>query len=285
MKGIILSGGLGTRLFPLTKPISKQLLPLFDKPMIFYPLSTLLSLGISDILIITTNQDISNFKRLLGNGKQIGINISYKIQDSPNGIAESFIIAEKFIGKNNVTLILGDNIFYGINFENLSLKFTGKNGCKIFISKVSNPQRYGVVNFRNKDIKNIQEKPNKPKSSYAVTGLYVYDNEVVKISKKLKPSKRKELEITDVNNIYLKNQKLEFVKFPIDFYWQDVGTPEALTQAAEFIRSLQERQDILIGSPELTAYKNNYISKKNLLKLIKTYPQGYYKSKLKRLIS
>lgn len=283
MKGIILAAGRGTRLFPLTSPISKQLLPLFDKPMIFYPLSTLLYMGIDDILCIVKKEDIKNFKKLLGNGKQLGIKISYIIQDLPNGIAESFILAEKFIGHDNVTLILGDNIYYGLNFENISFNLSKGAGCKIFICKVSNPQRYGVVVYKENKIKKIEEKPKNPKSSYVVTGLYVYNNDVVRISKNLIPSKRNELEITDVNNNYLNKKKLEFVKLPISIFWQDVGTPEALIQASEFIRSIQDRQDILIGSPELMALKKNFISKKQIRKLISQYPFGYYRSKLERL--
>lgn len=283
MKGIILAGGKGSRLFPLTSHISKQLLPLFDKPMVFYPLSTLISMDIQDVVFIVTKENLNYFKKLFGNGNHLGIKITYLIQDLPNGIAESFIIAEKFIGKNNVTLILGDNIYYGPNFTKFSFNLKEDFGCKIFISKVFNPERYGVVNLSNNKIQTIEEKPNKPKSSYVVTGLYIYDNEVVEIAKKLKPSKRNELEITDVNNIYLKNKRLEFYKLSINVFWQDVGTPEALTQAAEFIRSIQDRQDILIGSPELMALKKNFISKKQIKKLISSYPQGYYRSKLERL--
>ena len=283
MKGIILAAGMGTRLFPLTKPISKQLLPLFDKPMIFYPLSTLIYMGIDDILCIVKKEDISNFKELLSNGKQLGINIKYIIQDSPNGIAESFILAEKFIGKDDVTLILGDNIYYGLNFENILFSLDKDKGGKIFICKVASPQRYGVVVFKGNNIHKVEEKPKNPKSSYVVTGLYIYDNEVIEISKNLKPSKRNELEITDVNNYYLNNKKLEFVKLPISIFWQDVGTPEALIQASEFIRSIQDRQDILIGSPELIALKKNFISKKQIKNIINTYPKGYYRSKLEKL--
>ena len=208
MKGIILAAGIGTRLFPLTKPISKQLLPLFDKPMIFYPLSTLIYMGIKDILCIVKKEDILNFKALLGNGKHLGIKINYVIQDSPNGIAESFILAEKFIGNDNVTLILGDNIYYGLNFENILFDLDQGKSSKIFICKVANPQRYGVVVFKGNKIKKIEEKPKKPKSSYVVTGLYIYNNDVIRISKNLIPSKRNELEITDVNNIYLNNIKI-----------------------------------------------------------------------------
>ena len=284
MKGIILAGGRGTRLFPLTSHISKQLLPLFDKPMIFYPLSTLISMGINDIAFIVRKDNLKHFKKLFGNGQHLGIKISYLIQDSPNGIAESFIIAEKFIGKENVTLILGDNIYYGPNFDDCSFDLSQNFGCKIFICKVFNPERYGVVNFDRNKIESIEEKPKKPKTSYVVTGLYIYNNEVVEISKKLTPSKRNELEITDINNTYLQNRQLEYVKLSINVYWQDVGTPEALTQASEFMRSIQDRQDILIGSPELMALKKNFINKKQFKKLIKQYPQSYYRSKLEKII-
>ena len=284
MKGIILAGGRGTRLFPLTKHISKQLLPLFDKPMVFYPLSTLISMGIYDILFIVRKDNIKHFKKLFGNGQHLGIKISYLYQDSPNGIAESFIIAEKFIGKENATLILGDNIYYGPNFGDYSFDLSQNFGCKIFICKVSNPESYGVVSFDRDKIESIEEKPKKPKTSYVVTGLYIYNNEVVEIAKKLKPSKRNELEVTDINNTYLQNRQLEYVKLSINVYWQDVGTPEALTQASEFMRSIQDRQDILIGSPELMALKKNFIHKKQLKKLINQYPPGYYRSKLEKII-
>ena len=279
MKGIILAGGLGTRLYPLTISVSKQLLPLFDKPMIYYPLTTLIELGIKDILLICKKEDKNLFKKLLNNGSQWGLKISYEVQDKPSGIAESFIIGKDFIKNDNVALILGDNIFYGINY-NINGFISGAN---IFAYKVNDPQRYGVVELKNKTPIKIVEKPKKPKSNYAVTGLYLYDNKVVSIAKNISPSKRGELEITDINNEYLRKSNLEVSILKQGSMWLDAGTFSSLLQASLFIQTLQERQNIQIGSPESASYLKNFISKKQLKNILEKSSNNEYYNNLKKL--
>tara|TARA_Y100000768_G_C23950689_1_gene670043 strand:+ start:699 stop:1553 length:855 start_codon:yes stop_codon:yes gene_type:complete len=284
MKGIILSGGYGTRLYPLTLPYSKQLLPIFDKPMIYYPLATLMSLGIREILIITTPSDLKLFKKLLSNSKNWGIKISYTVQKKPKGIAESFILAKDFIKNDNVSLILGDNIFNGINFElikkNIKDDFTG---ALLFTYKVENPSRYGVAQIKNNKITSIEEKPKKPKSNYAVTGLYIYDNNVINFSKKLKPSNRNELEITDVNKIYMKKKNLKNITMEKGTVWLDAGTFETLLQSSMYVQTIQKRQNILIASPEEISYQNGWIDKKDLKKIIKKLPFNEYRKYLENI--
>ncbi len=285
IKGIILAGGSGTRLSPLTIHMSKQLLPVFDKPMIYYPLYTLMSANIRDILIITAPQEINNFKKLLGNGERFGIKISYKVQKKPNGIAEAFIIGKKFINKDPVCLILGDNIFFGIDLLN-SLPFNKKDfqGAKIFAFKVPDPRRYGVVklNKKNQPVL-IEEKPKKPKSNLAVTGLYIYDNDIVSIASKIKPSKRNELEITDINDYYLKNKKLDVEILRTGSVWLDAGTTTSLLQAAQFVQTIQERQNLLISSPEELAFEKKWITKKTINKYFSKNNNNEYESYIKNL--
>lgn len=266
MKGIILAGGSGTRLSPLTKIVCKQLLPVYDKPMIYYPLAALMEAEIKDILIISTEKDIIKFKELFGNGNSLGINLEYKTQEKPNGIAEAFLIGEDFIKNDNVTLILGDNIFYGKNFSNI-LKESLKLGGIVFGYKVKNPEQYGVIEFnKNKKVISIEEKPTAPKSNYIIPGLYIYDNSVIEKAKNLKPSKRGELEITDISNFYLKEDKL-FVKIlDNNFIWFDTGTCDSLLEAQNFIKSEQEKTGKYIGCIEETAYKNNWINKEEIMK-------------------
>lgn len=279
-KGIILSGGTGSRLFPLTKVVNKQLLPVYDKPMIYYPLATLISLGIRDICIISNEQSILFYKTLFSDSNLLGLNISFEVQDQPNGIAESFLIAEKFIGEDNVCLILGDNIFHGLPKINLV-----KNEALIFAYDVSDPQRYGVVEIgeNNKAI-SIEEKPSNPKSNYAIPGLYFYDNKVVEYAKNLKPSIRGELEITDINKIYLINNKLNVVKLPRGVAWLDAGTPESLFQSASYVQAVQERQGIKIGCIEEECYKQGLINDQNLEKLMNKAPNSEYRSYLKKVL-
>ena len=266
-KGIILAGGSGTRLHPITLGISKQLLPIYDKPMIYYPLSTLMLAGIRDVLIISTEQDISFYKRLLGDGSNIGIHISYCIQPSPDGIAQAFILGERFIGNSNVCLVLGDNIFYG---ENLSKRLESavsiNHGATVFGYHVKNPEEFGVVDFdSNKKVKSIVEKPKKPKSNFAVTGLYFYDNDVVNIAKTLKPSSRGELEITSVNNYYLKKGNLSVELLGSGFAWLDTGSHESLIEAGQFVQTIQNRQGLKLACIEEIAYKNSWISTEKLV--------------------
>ena len=285
MKGIILAGGEGSRLHPLTLSVSKQLLPVFDKPLIYYPLSTLMSANIREILCITTSNELENFKKLLGNGNKWGVNITYKIQNKPNGIAEAFIIGEDFINNDSVALILGDNIFYGIKLEELLLKNTQDfKGAKIFVYKVNNPSRYGVVEIKNKIVVSIEEKPKLPKSSLVATGLYFYDNKVVEIAKKIKPSYRNELEITDVNQAYLSNSFLKAAILDQGTVWLDAGTTDSLLHAAQFVQIIQERQKIQIGCPEEIAWKKKWINDKDLEKIIANYPNNSYGQYLKNLI-
>ncbi len=282
MKGIILAGGSGSRLAPLTNVISKQLLPVYDKPMICYPLATLMNLGISDILIISTPHDTPHIENFLKDGSDYGIKISYGVQEKPRGIADAFLVGEKFIGKDKVCLILGDNIFYGSEIsgdilENRIKKIGKEIGAYIFSYHVSDPERYGVVEFDDEEgeiVINIVEKPKHPKSNWAATGLYIYDNDVIKITKKLKPSARGELEITDVNKEYLKKKKLGVIKLKRGFAWLDAGTPDSLLDSAQFIQTIEKRQGLKIACLEEIAYRKNLIDKSQLINIISQYKKG-----------
>ncbi len=285
MKGIILAGGSGTRLYPLTMAVSKQLLPVYDKPMIYYPLSVLMLAGIKEILIITTPEEQNSFKRLLGNGKQVGCKFHYAIQEVPNGLAQAFVIGEDFIGKDSVALILGDNIFYGSGLTNLLKSSTDPAGATIFAYRVKDPERYGVVQFDNKKKAiSIEEKPHSPKSNYAVPGLYFYNNEVVKVAKSIKPSKRGEYEITDVNKWYLEQGKLNVGVMNRGTAWLDTGTFESLMEAGEFISVIEKRQALKIGCIEEIAYLNDFISKEQLLQSAEKYYKSGYGEYLRSLI-
>ena len=285
-KAIILAGGTGTRLSPITKSVNKQLLPLFDKPMIFYPLSLLMLAKIRDILIITNKKDIVSFYNLLGDGKNLGIKIKYLEQKKANGLPEAFIIGEKFIKNKSVALILGDNFFYGQGFtERLSRNKKLKDGCKIFLYKVKNPQDYGTVEINNNNIKSIKEKPKKSKSSLAITGLYFFDRDVVKFSKKLKPSKRGELEITDLLKIYKKKNKLFYNFMGRGSAWLDTGSPKNLLSTSEFISTIEDRQGLKIGCIEEIAFNYNWINKKHIKERIKYYGKSNYSNYLKKIIS
>ena len=279
-KGIILAGGSGSRLYPITKATSKQLIPVYDKPMIYYPLSTLMLAGIKDILIITTPHDNESFRELLGNGSQFGITIKYKIQSKPEGIAQAFLIAEDFIGESSVTLILGDNLFHGDFLVNrLQKSYLLNEGASIFAYSVSDPERYGVVEFDSKGIAyNIEEKPKNPKSKFAITGLYFYDNTVVEKAKKIKPSDRGELEITDLNKLYMKESKLIVEKMNRGMTWLDTGTTDSLHEASSYIRSLEKRQGLKIGCPEEVAWRVGFINDEQLYSLsIDLTKSGYGK--------
>lgn len=278
MKGIILAGGKGTRLYPMTQAVSKQLLSVYNKPMIYYPLSTLMLAGIRDILIITTPSEQVNFKRLLGNGNEMGLRIEYAVQEKPAGIAQAFLIGRHFIGKHSVALALGDNIFYGGGFTGHLKRATARrSGATVFAYRVRDPERYGVIEFDKKGkAVGIVEKPAKPKSSFVVTGIYFYDNHVIDIASRIKPSKRHELEITDVNAAYLKRGKLSVEKLSRGVAWLDTGTPEALLQASLFIQTIEERQGLKVACVEEIAYKQGFIGEKGLRRIIeRTRPSSY----------
>lgn len=285
MKGIILAGGSGTRLYPITMGISKQLMPIYNKPMIYYPLSTLMLAGIRDILIITTPEDQDQFKRLLSDGSQWGCNIEYAKQEIPNGLAQAFVIGEKFIGNESVALILGDNIFYGSGLTSLLQISSAPDGAIIFAYKVSDPERYGVIEFDDNLLAiSIEEKPSKPKSSYAVPGLYFYDNGVVEIAKNIVPSPRGEYEISDVNQTYLSNKKLKVALLNRGIAWLDTGTFDSLHDASEFVRVIEKRQDYKIGCPEEIAYRKGFINKEELSQLAENYKKSGYGEYLRKII-
>ena len=288
MKGIILAGGSGTRLYPLTKVTSKQLLPVYDKPMIYYPLSTLMLAGIQDILIISTPTDLPNFERLLGDGSQFGIHLSYKIQETPNGLAQAFVLGEEFIGDDSICLILGDNIFYGNGFgsmlRNAVNNTESRNHATVFGKYVSDPERFGVAEFdENGKVISLEEKPKEPKSNYAVVGLYFYDNRVVEYAKSLKPSARGEYEITDLNRIYLENGELDCQVFGRGFAWLDTGTVDSLAKASDYVKLVVEVQGIRISVPEEIAYYNKWIDEKTLLEAAETYGKSPYGEHLRTI--
>lgn len=277
MKGIILAGGSGTRLHPITLALSKQLMPVYNKPMIYYPLSTLMYAGIRDILIISTPQDLPLFEKLLGDGKKLGCNFSYAVQEQPNGLAEAFIVGRDFIGKDKVALILGDNIFYGSGLKELLQANSNPDGGIIYAYHVQDPERYGVVDFDNQGkALTIEEKPTNPKSNYAVPGIYFYDNQVVEIAANMEPSERGELEITDINNEYLKAGKLNVSILDKGIAWLDTGTFSSLMQASQFVEVIEERQGLKVGSIEQAAFDMGYISKENLNNLLKPLLKSGY---------
>ncbi|ELM3343104.1 glucose-1-phosphate thymidylyltransferase RfbA [Salmonella enterica] len=286
MKGIILAGGSGTRLYPITMGISKQLLPVYDKPMIYYPLSVLMLAGIQDILIITTPEDQAAFIRLLGNGKQFGINLSYEIQPNPDGVAQAFILGENFIAQDSVCLVLGDNIFFGQGFTP-KLRFAAerKNGATIFGYQVMDPERFGVVEFNNKfKAVSIEEKPTHPKSNWAVTGLYFYDNDVIEIAKSVKPSTRGEIEITSVNEIYMNNDCLTVEILGRGFAWLDTGTHDSLIEAGSFVETVQKRQGMMVACPEEIAWRNGWLSGDDVYNLGKSIQKNSYGQYLINLV-
>lgn len=285
MKGIILAGGAGTRLHPITLGISKQLMPIYDKPMIYYPLSILMMAGIREILIISTPEDLPNFEKLLGDGKSLGCNFQYKVQLIPNGLAQAFVLGEEFIGKDPVALVLGDNIFYGRGLEQLLKDCSNPDGGIVFAYHVSDPERYGVVEFdKERNAISIEEKPVKAKSNYAVPGLYFYDNSVVDVAKNLKPSARGEYEITDVNKYYLEQKKLKVGILSRGTAWLDTGTFESLLEASMFVQVIEKRQDLKIGCIEEIAYRNNFINREQLIKLAEPLLKSGYGRYLKSII-
>ena len=287
MKGIILAGGSGTRLYPLTRGVSKQLLPVYDKPMVYYPISTLMLAGIRDILIITTKEDNESFKRLLGDGTDYGINLTYAVQPSPDGLAQAFIIGEDFIGDDSVCLVLGDNIYYGQSFsKTLKSAATRTSGASIFGYQVKDPERFGVVEFdENMKAISIEEKPEKPKSNYAVTGLYFYDNHVIELAKKVKPSNRGELEITTLNEMYLNNGSLNVELLGRGFAWLDTGTHESLHEASSFVQTIENVQGLKVACLEEIAWRNGWLTNDELLSLAKPMMKNEYGQYLTRLVA
>ena len=277
MKGIILAGGSGTRLWPITKGISKQLMPIYDKPMIYYPLTTLMQAGISEILIITTPDDQSQFQRLLGDGSQWGISLSYEVQPTPDGLAQAFIIGEEFIGDDKVALVLGDNIFHGTELDESLKACTDPDGGIVFAYQVSDPERYGVVEFdSNLKAVSVEEKPTHPKSNYAVVGLYFYDNDVIEIAKNVQPSERGELEITSINDEYLKRGKLSVTTLDDGDVWLDTGTMDSMTDATDYVRVLQKRTGQIIGSPEFVAHREGHLSNEQLAEIAEPLKKSGY---------
>ena len=285
MKGIILAGGSGTRLYPLTMITSKQLLPIYDKPMIYYPLSTLMLAGIQDILIISTPVDLPNFQKLLGDGSQYGVRLSYKEQPSPDGLAQAFLLGEEFIGSDDVAMVLGDNIFYGQHFgEALQKAASNKGRATVFGYRVDDPERFGIVEFdENGKVLSVEEKPEHPKSNYCITGLYFYDNRVVEYAKSLKPSPRGELEITDLNRIYLEQGDLDVQLLGKGYAWLDTGTMDSLLEAGEFVHMVQTRQNVMISAPEKIAFQKGWITQETLLKTAGKYGKSAYGMHLKKL--
>ncbi|QKJ50543.1 glucose-1-phosphate thymidylyltransferase RfbA [Providencia rettgeri] len=285
-KGIILAGGSGTRLYPVTMAVSKQLLPVYDKPMIYYPLSTLMLAGIRDILVISTPQDTPRFQQLLGDYQQWGLNLQYKVQESPDGLAQAFIIGEEFIGEDNCALVLGDNIFYGHDLQKQLEEATKKEtGATVFAYHVNDPERYGVVEFDNAGTAiSLEEKPKKPKSNYAVTGLYFYDNSVIELAKNLKPSERGELEITDINRLYLEQGNLSVAMMGRGYAWLDTGTHRSLNDASNFIQTLEERQGLKVACPEEIAYRKGFITVNDVKNLVKPLAKNNYGKYLLRMV-